>query len=219
VTASREAGPPHLDATGAPCARHPAASPASLMQLALVGSRAPAFHHDCASKLQGLVMALDEISELTEHGDPQILRAIEGAIEASRELNALLNVNRALTKPPGKADISIKELVIRAAQRVGIAAQGALPDAVVSVAVPAMTHGLALVLDVAAGTGRGRSLAVTGTEVAGGVELELAASPASPTSAAESLAIATFVITRDGGQLWCAPEGDRIYVRLPAPAL
>lgn len=213
----RQGAPPHVDATGAPCARHPAASAAGLLQLAMVGSRAPAFHHDCASKLQGLVMALDEISELTENGDPQILRALEGALEASRELNALLNINRALTKPPGKADISIKELVTRAAQRVGIATQGALPDAMVSVAVPAMTHGLALVLDVAAGSGRGRSLAVAGTPIDGGVELELAMSPVSPSGAAESLAIATFVIARDGGTLWCAPEANRMYLRLPAP--
>jgi hypothetical protein len=219
VTASggRDDVPAHLDATGAPCARHPAASAASLMQLALVGSRAPAFHHDCASKLQGLVMALDELGELTEHGDPQILRALEGALEASRELNALLNINRALTKPPVKTDLAIKELVARAAQRVALTVQGVLPEALVRVAVPAMTHGLALVLDAAAGTGRGRSLAVHGTRVAGGIELALTTSPSSPASAAEGLAIAAFVIARDGGHLWCSPEGDRLYVRLPEP--
>ncbi|HEX8106419.1 MAG TPA: hypothetical protein VF516_01775, partial [Kofleriaceae bacterium] len=89
----------HVDETGAPCTRHPAISPASLYQLAMVGSRAPAFHHDCASKLQGLVMALDELSELTENGDPQLIRAVETALEASRELNALLNLNRTLTRP------------------------------------------------------------------------------------------------------------------------
>ena len=209
---------PHVDATGSPCARHPAASAASLMQLALVGSRAPAFHHDCASKLQGLVMALDELGELTERADPQILRALENALEASRELNALLNLNRALTKPPGRTDIAIKELVARAAQRVSITVHGALPEAMVCVALPAMTHGLALVFDVAAGAGRGRSLAVTATQVAGGVELMLATSPGASASAAEGLAIATFVIARDGGRLWCADDGDRLYVRLPEPS-
>lgn len=208
---------PHVDATGAPCARHPAANEASLMQLALVGSRAPAFHHDCASKLQGLVMALDELGELTEHGDPQILRALEGALDASRELNALLNVNRALTKPPGRTDIALPELVARAAQRVGITVKGALPEVVVCVSVPAMTHGLALVFDVAAGAGRGRTLAVTATQVAGAVELVLPTAPTTPLSAAESLAIATFVVARDGGRLWCAAQGDRLHVRLPEP--
>ena len=213
----REVVPPHVDATGAPCSRHPAASPAGLMQLALVGSRAPAFHHDCASKLQGLVMALDELGELTEGGDPQILRALESALEASRELNALLNINRALTKPPGRADIAVQDLVTRAAQRVGITVQGALPPATVSVSVPAMTHGLALVLDVAAGAGRGRSLAVTGTRAAGGVELVLPMAASAPASAGEGLALATFVVARDGGRVWCATDGDRLHVLLPAP--
>jgi hypothetical protein len=208
---------PHLDASGAPCARHAAANVDSLLQLAMVGSRAPAFHHDCASKLQGLVMALDELGELTENGDPQVLRALEGALEASRELNALLNINRALTKQPVKADIAVKELVARAAQRVGVTVRGALPDALVRVAVPTMTHGLALVLDVAAGAGRGRSLDVAAARVPAGVELVLTTSTATPTGASESLAIATFVIARDGGQLWCARDGDRLYVRLPEP--
>jgi len=208
---------PHLDATGAPCARHPAASAASLLQLALVGSRAPAFHHDCASKLQGLVMALDELSELTEGGDPQILRALESALEASRELNGLLNINRALTKPPGRTDIAVQDLVTRAAQRVGITVQGALPAALVCVSVPSMTHGLALVLDVAGGTGRGRTLGVAATKIAGGVELAFAISPSTPSNAGESLAIATFAVTRDGGRLWCASEGDRLHVVLPLP--
>jgi len=208
----------HLDATGAPCTRHPAAGHDGLLQLALVGSRAPAFHHDCASKLQGLVMALDELSELTENGDPQLIRAIEGAVDASRELNALLNTNRALTKPPAPAGIAIRELMTRAAQRVGVSLQGLLPDALVNVAVPAMTHGLALVLDVAAGAGRGRTLAVTGQLAGGTLELVIPTAPTQPSSASESLAIATWAIERDHGQLWCATSGDRLYVRLPATA-
>jgi len=208
----------HIDATGAPCAHHAPAGAEALMQLALVGSRAPAFHHDCASKLQGLLMALDEIGELTEHGDPQVLRALAGAVEASRELNALLNTNRALTKGQGKADVTLKDLVSRASQRVGLAVQGTLPDVTVGVMVPAMTHALALVLDAAAGAGRGRSLAITATLGAGDVELVLPAASPSPASASEGLALATFVITRDGGRLWCAPDGTSLHVQLPAVA-
>lgn len=205
----------HLDATGAPCARHPAATTSALMQLAMVGSRGPAFHHDCASKLQGLVMALDELSELTENAGPDVARAVEGAMTATRELNALLNLNRALTKPPAKADLALRELMTRAAQRVGVSLQGALPDVVVSTSVPAMTHALALVLDVASGSGRGRSQAVTGALAGREVELELATAAALPANASESLAIATFVIERDGGRLWCASAGERLFVRLP----
>jgi hypothetical protein len=206
----------HVDDTGAPCARHRAPSAAAMYQLALVGSRAPAFHHDCASKLQGLVMALDELSELTENGDPQLIRAIEAAMEVSRELNGLLNINRALTKPAAKTAIAVRDLVKAAADRVGVALKGALPEAMVSASVAPMTHALALTIDVAAGTGRGRSLAITGAIDGREVELALpaVAIAAQPSNASESLAIATFVVARDGGRLWCA-AGDQVLVRLP----
>lgn len=206
----------HVDETGAPCARHPPASTASLLQLAMVGSRAPAFHHDCASKLQGLLMALDELSELTENGDPQLQRPIEAALHASRELNALLNLNRALTKPASRASIGLAALATQAAERVGVRLSGGLPDVAVSVAIPPVTHGLALAIDVAAGAGRGRTLAVSAAVAGGGVELALRCQAAAPPNASDSLAIATFIMAREGGKLWCAAGGDRLVVRLPA---
>jgi len=205
----------HVDETGAPCTRHRPAAPAAMYQLAMVGSRAPAFHHDCASKLQGLVMALDELSELTENGDPQLIRAIEAAMDVSRELNGLLNINRALTKPAAKTAISVRELLKAAGDRVGVGLQGALPEAMLSVAVAPMTHAMALTIDVAAGTGRGRALAITGAIDGREVELVLPAVATQPANASESLAIATFVVARDGGRLWCATAGDRLFVRLP----
>ncbi|HEX3765494.1 MAG TPA: hypothetical protein VHW23_42655 [Kofleriaceae bacterium] len=210
--------PDHLDETGAPCARHPAIAPASLYQLAVVGSRAPAFHHDCASKLQGLVMALDELTELTEHGDPQLIRAVETALEASRELNALLNFNRTLTRPATKTAIALDELTTRAAGRVGVALRGGVPPGViVTIGVAPMVHALSLAIDVAAGTGRGRSLAVTVTSAGGAVELALPSSPTQASNASEAIAIASFVIARDGGgRLWCSSAGDRMLIQLPA---
>lgn len=213
--------PAHVDETGAPCARHPAIEPASLYQLALVGSRAPAFHHDCASKLQGLVMALDELTELTEHGDPQLIRAVETALEASRELNALLNLNRTLTRPATRAAIALDELVARAAERVGVALRGAPPPGVrVHVGVAPMIHALSLAIAAAAGAGRGRTLAVTTTlgptPATGAVELALHTSPLQAPGAGEAIAIAGFVIARDGGgRLWCSSTGDRMVIRLP----
>src|SRR5690349_1626041 len=168
----------HLDETGAPCARHPAIAPADLYQLAMVGSRAPVFHHDCASKLQGLVMALDELTELTEHGDPQLIRAVETALEASRELNALLNLNRTLTRPAARTAIALDELVTRAAERASVALRGGPPAGVmVNVGVAPMTHALALAIDAAAGTGRSRTLQVTAAPVPGAIELALHSSP------------------------------------------
>lgn len=206
----------HLDETGAPCTRHAPVAADTLLQLAMVGSRASAFHHDCASKLQGLVMALDELSELTEHGDPQLIRALESALESTRELNALLNANRALTKLSARTPISVGDLARRAAQRVGVTLQGAMTDAMADVAVPALTHALALVIDVAAGTGRGRTVAIGAELVAREVELVLHTSATAPTNASEALAIASFVVVRDGGRLWCSAAGDRVCVRMPA---
>ena len=78
-------------------------------------------------------------------------------------------------------------------------------------------NALALTIDVAAGTGRGRSLAIAGAIDGREVELALPTVAAQPTNASESLAIATFVVERDGGKLWCASAGDRLFVRLPRP--
>lgn len=207
----------HLDETGAPCARHPMVSLAHLYQLAMVGSRAPAFHHDCASKLQGLVMALDELTELTENGDPQLIRVVETALEASRELNTLLNFNRTLTRPATRTAVALDELVSRAAGRVGVGLRGALPAGVtVHVGVAPMTHALSLAIDVAAGTGRGRTLPLTATAVAGAIEVALQTSPLQAPTAGEAIAIAGFVVARDGGgRLWCTSSGDRMVIRLP----
>jgi hypothetical protein len=209
------AGIDHVDETGAPCARHPAAEIENLLQLALVGSRAPVFHHDCASKLQGLVMALDEIRELTLNGDPQLTSALEIALDSMHELHALLNANRALTKPPRRTEIAVGDLVGRAAERAGVALHGTLPDAMVSVAVSPATHALAIAIEVAVGARRGRTLVIDGGLVAREVELVLHAVAPSPADASEALAIATFVVTRDGGRLWCAAAGDRLVLRLP----
>jgi len=207
----------HADDRGEACARHPAISAETLMQLAMIGSRASAFHHDCASKLQGLVMALDELGELAEGGDPQMIRAIEAATESTRELHALLNINRALTKPQTRGPTALHDLLVKAAQRVGITLHGAPPASaplLVEVAAPSVTHALALVLDVAAGSGRGRSLQLAASEGASTVELSLAAAQPPPSNASEMLAIASYVLTRDSGKLWCTGD-NRIVVQLP----
>lgn len=207
----------HVDETGAPCARHPAAASASLFQLAMVGSRAQVFHHDCASKLQALVMALDEIRELTEHGDPQLITAVQAALESMQEVHELLNTNRALTRPPVRFAVALHELVTRAAGLVGVTVHGSLPDTMVDVALPASMHALALALDVAAGAVRGRTLTVAAELAAREVLLVLHAASSQPANASEALAIATFVITSHGGKVWCAAAGDRLFVRLPTP--
>ena len=101
----------HLDEHGKVCTRHPAAAVDELLSLAIVGSRAPSFHHDLASKLQGLMMAIDEIGELTGEGSPSVAHAIETAHTTLREVLGLLNVNRALTKAPTKSRTTLAEMM------------------------------------------------------------------------------------------------------------
>lgn len=207
----------HVDETGAPCARHPAAPSASLLQLAMVGSRARVFHHDCASKLQALVMALDEIRELTEHGDPQLVTAVEAALESMQEVQEVLDTNRALTRPSERSTVALHDLVTRAAGLVQVTLHGTLPDAMVDVAMPSSMHALALALDVAAGTGRGRPLTVAVELAAREILLVLHAASSQPANASEALAIATAIIAQGGGKVWCAAGGDRLFVRLRCP--
>lgn len=207
----------HRDENGQPCTRHAPATTEQLMNLALVGSRAPGFHHDIASKLQSLMMSVDEIGELAE-ADEQITRAAETALQALREVLALLNLNRALTKPPVRTAVALREILERASARVYVTLVGTLVDPMVNVAAPATIHAISLAFDVAAGPGRGRTLAVTTELGAQHVELRLSSSPITSAEASESLAMATFVLVRDGGSLHCTADGAHLVLRLPISA-
>lgn len=187
-----------------------------LMELALVGSRMPGFHHDCASKLQSLMMALDELSELSEDAEPMARSAIDTAHTALRELHQMFTANRALTKPAQRTNTSIDELVQRAADRVGVKVRGTLTADTVRVAVPAITHALSQLLDLAAGPshlGRVVDVSVEAGErvtlVIVGPKEALAKVPA---NAQEVLALATFVIDRERGTL---RVDERIEIVLP----
>ncbi|MBS1122108.1 MAG: hypothetical protein H6Q90_4336 [Deltaproteobacteria bacterium] len=201
----------HLDDEGRPCARHGAASLDAILHLAAIGSRVAGFNHDLASKLQGLMMALDEIAELSP-ADTDIARAAELAHAVSKELNKLLASNRALAKPPVRAPIALTELATHASARSGVTLQGKLPDAQLELPVPLVTHALALVLDAAAGPGRSRMLDVTAQLAGACVELRVTA-PILASDANASLALASWVFAREGGQLRC--DGECVIVRLP----
>ena len=208
----------HLDEHGQPCPHHPVAAESELLALALVGSRAPSFHHDLASKLQGLMMAVDEISEVSGEVPPPVMRAINTAHGALREVLSLLGNNRALTKPPVPVTMSIGELLARSAERVLVTFRCAAPAAVVEVPPPAMIHALSLVIDVAGGPGRGRTVEATAELDAGTVVVALGASSDLVPNSGEALALAAFVLERVGGSLTCAAGGSRLVVRLPAVA-
>jgi len=166
----------HLDEDGRPCANHPPAMRDAMFALAMMGARASSFHHDIASKLQGIMMALDEISELGEQNpDADLRRATDTAQTALKELNQLLNANRALAKPPSRTRQELRALVAAAA----------------------------------------RAIDVTTEVTDGRLVLGLVASRPSPDNAGESLAIAAWILGRDGGDLRCTPAGDRLVLQLP----
>jgi len=209
----------HVDDTGAPCTRHPPVALGRVFELAVVGSRVPGFHHDCASKLQSLMMALDEIGELAGHGDPELRVATNTANTALRDLHALLTANRALAKPPQRTRVALGEILLAAGMRVGVRVDAAIPMEV-EVAVPAMTHAFGMLLDLVAGPIQlGRTVESSARVVDREVVLELAgpaeALEPAPATANEVIAIATFVIERDGGRLCCRAEGNAIEARLP----
>ena len=208
----------HLDEHGQPCTHHPAASPADLLALALVGSRAPSFHHDLASKLQGLMMAVDEIAEVTGEVPPPVIRAIDTARDALREILALLGGNRALTKAPVPAPTPLGELLARAAERVIVTFRCAAPAVTVEVPPPAMIHALSLVIDVAGGAGRGRTVEATAVHDGAVASISIGAATEVTQGAAEALALAAFALEASGGSLSCAAQGSRLVVRLPAVA-
>ena len=211
----------HLDDKDRPCERHSEITEARLYELATLGSRMPSFHHDIASKLQSLMMALDEISELGVSNDPDLRLATDTAGGALRELTQLISANRALAKPPQLSRIAIAELVRAASERNGVKVRGEIPAGDVRVAVPAMTHAIALLLDLAAGPahlGRVVDVAVQAVnEVAIAISGPREALAKLPPTANESMAIATFVVVRDGGTLRCKTEVNEVVVCLPLP--
>ncbi len=172
-----------------------------LLALALVGSRASGYNHDCASKLQSLMMSLDEIGEIAEAlGDPNLARAAETANLSLRELNALLQANRALTKPPVRTKTTLHELFQKAGERVSVQIAGPVPAQSIEVALPAVTHALAMLFDLASElTPSGRV-----ARIEEGIVRSAREAPH------EMLAVATFAIARDGGSLRATPAGFAI---------
>lgn len=205
----------HLDEEGKPCTRHAAPATDALLAWAAVGSRISGFHHDTASKLQSLMMALDEATDVLGDGRPDVSVPLDQAMTALREIHALLTENRALAKAPQRKSIALAELLKRAAARHGVALQGDAGAAIVQVAPPSIVHALAMLLDLAAGALQGRrgvSIAVTANERDVTVSMD-GAPLAAPPAASEAIAMATYLLGREDGTLRCAPLG--FVVQLP----
>jgi hypothetical protein len=204
----------HLDETGRPCTRHPAASPQTMLALALLGSRMPSFHHDVASKLQSLMMAIEELEELADNEDSR--NAAQTASTAVREMQALFNANRSLSRPPQRRPTPIGELVAAAAHRAGVKTFGSLPASDVEISLSSITHALAIVFDLAAGAQKlGRSLELVAKVDGSHLVLELPVAPGEvPASAGEVLALASFALLREQGELRCSPSAFAIHLPL-----
>jgi len=136
----------HVDETGRPCTRH-APSNEALLAWAAVGARVSGFHHDTASKLQSLMMALDEATDLLGDSRPDVQRSLETAVAALRDIHALLTENRALAKAPQRKPTMLSELLKRAANRHGVKLVGQHSSVSVVVAPPSSVHALGLLLD------------------------------------------------------------------------
>ena len=204
----------HDDETGKPCTRHPDPSPANMLALALLGSRMPSFHHDVASKLQAVMMAIDDLQELVEGVE---LKAAAGeAATAVRELTTLFATNRALAKAPQRRPTPVGELFARAAERGGVRTTGELPPCTVEIALPSIAHACAVILDLAAGPMTlGRTAGITGT-IEGKNLVVIVTGPLGaplPNNAGDVLALATFALEREQGSLQC--DGERYVIRIP----
>jgi signal transduction histidine kinase len=204
----------HLDEDGNTCTEH-VASDDALLTFAAIGSRVSTFNHDIASKLQGMMMALDEIEELLERvGDSDLRRATETAQQALKEANALLSANRSLTRTSTKTKAQVADLVKTAGDRAHVEVRGDVPEGQVEGVIALLAQGLGLAIDALAGTGRGRFVDVIATREGDLMKLTFA-STADPTKTfADALHLASFVITRANGVLRCGRD-RRIHVQLP----
>lgn len=206
--------PGHVDESGGPCANHAPLRPEVMLTLALVGTRASGFNHDLASKLQGLLMTLEDLVErLAERGEPALLRAAQEASTAAQDIAALVTVSRQITRNPGPSLRSLRELLDASCERAGVPLAAELPEVEVEIIVPHVMHALSLVIEVAGGPGRARALESSCRVIAGRVELQLLAAKQTTSFASEYLALAGAILRRDRGDVRC---GDgRLVVWLP----
>jgi len=205
----------HNDENGKPCTRHASAAD-GLLAWAAVGSRISGFHHDTASKLQSLMMALDEATELLGDDRPELAVALETATTAMKEIHALLSENRALAKVPQRKPTPVKELFKRAAARHGVKLLGEIGQETAHVAPPSIIHALAIVLDLSGGSlHTTRAVTVTVTPNGDDLVIDLAGQPLDPAKelVSESISIAAYLLSREDGELRCTPKG--FVVQLP----
>ncbi|MBX3154637.1 MAG: hypothetical protein KF773_01460 [Deltaproteobacteria bacterium] len=213
----------------------------ALFGFALLGARASSFHHDLAAKLQGLMMALDEIGDELEtgkHGSPREDPSVDGSFATRTSSSSARSYGlvsggslASLVDASSTARAALDELIALLSSnralardartalglREAVAAASARANVVVRGDVPAiklMVVAPAFIQALAmlfASTGKNR-------RGSGGViELrvdgdELSFASGPDGTAGTELAIAAWALARDGGELRC---GRELVVRLP----
>lgn len=213
--------PGHLDEQGEPCTTHAPARPGMMLTLALIGSRASGFNHDIASKLQGLMMTIEDLAErLADHPDPDLHRAASEAAVVAQEIANLVTVSRQLTRAAPPTRRTLRDLVAASCDRAGVELATELVEADVELAAPQVIHALSLAIEVAAGPGRGRALESTCRRRGDRVELSMSAAKQTTGYAGEYLALASAILRREGGDVRCGPEQIVVLipVAMPVPA-
>jgi hypothetical protein len=207
--------PGHVDESGAPCTHHAPVRPDVLLTLAMVGSRASGFNHDLASKLQGLLMTLEDLVErLGERGEPELHRAAQEASTLAQDLAGIVTVSRQLTRNPGPSRRTLRELIAASCERAGVELNTQLVDAAIEVVMPHAIHAVSLAIEVAGGPNRARAIDSECRLVDGRIELTVPAASKTTSYASEYLALAAAILRRDGGDVRCGAGRIVIWLRL-----
>jgi hypothetical protein len=203
-----------VDERGEPCSSHRPVRPEVMLTLALVGSRASGLNHDLASKLQGLLMTLEDLTErLADHADPDLHSSAAEASAVAQELAQLVTASRSLTRSSPPSRCPLRELVAASCDRAGVELDTQLIDAELEISEPPVIHALSLIIEVAAGPGRGRALEATCRLAGEQIEIVLTAARQTTGYASEYLALASAILRRHGGDVRCGAE--RLVIWLP----
>jgi hypothetical protein len=216
--------PVHVDESGVPCERHPTGMSSGVLHHALVGSRTQGTHHDLASRLQSLLMAIEEIVELAQQtpkdGDLRI--AADTALAALTQANDILAAHRSFARGSGeRVRAFVRDLLTRASRRTGVSVDvSSLGDVEINVLPARAEQALALLLEVL-----GADL-VAARKVTAEVEITDTSTvltlrggdPGAPRAQATDLVtLASYALGCDHGRLRCgaAGEPDRFIIAYP----
>jgi hypothetical protein len=171
-----------------------------ILALALIGARSRGFHHDIASKLQGLMMAIDEIADRNVLlADDRVQRAVDAAADSMREVQGQLAAFRALARGPDARGCSLRDLVSAGTRAAAVAAVGELPDVTVTATPSSAVQVIAMACELADSTGTVDIVVDAHDAAAIEVSFRCRGGDLPELSRADAIALMTFALGRDGG--------------------